>query len=64
MRPTADLSWPSTGYWMALLVRSPNASIDLERDFPYIYMIVATNLIDQILFLCYRASPTGKQGVK
>ena len=64
MRPTADLSWPSTGYWMALLVRSPNASIDLERDFPYIFMITAANLIDQILFLRYRASPTGKQGVK
>jgi hypothetical protein len=64
MRPTADLSWPSTGYWMALLVRSPNASIDPEQDFPYIYMSVATNLIDQILFLRYRASPTGRQGVK
>jgi hypothetical protein len=49
---------------MALLVRSPNASIDLERDFPYIFMITAANLIDQILFLRYRASPTGKQGVK
>ena len=49
---------------MALLVRSPNASIDLERDFPYIFMITAANLIDQILFLRYRASPTGTQGVK
>ena len=64
MRPTADLSWPSVGYWMALLVTSPNASIDLARDFPYIYMIAATDLIDQVLFLKYRESPSGTKGVK
>lgn len=64
MRPTADLSWPPVGYWMELLVSSPNASVDLKRDFPYIYMVSAHDLIDQILFLRYRASPSGLQSVR
>jgi hypothetical protein len=51
MRPTADYSWPPPGYWMSLLLDSPNASVDLERDFPYIHYIDANDLIDQILFL-------------
>ena len=51
MRPTADYSWPPPGFWMELLTKSPNASVDLQRDFPYIYYIGAHDLIAQILFL-------------
>jgi hypothetical protein len=64
MRPTADLSWPPRGYWLELLVQSPNASVDLDRDFPYIFMISAQDLIDQVLTLRYRSSPSGKGGVQ
>lgn len=64
MRPTADLSWPPTGYWLQLLVDSPNATVNLDRDFPYIFMISASDLIDQILSLRYRASIDGHRGVR
>lgn len=51
MRPTADYSWPAPGLWMTHLVRSPNMSVDLTLDFPYIYYIGVHDLIEQVLFL-------------
>ena len=50
-RPTADYSWPPAGHWMWNLCRSPNESVDLERDFPFVYMIGAHDLIEQIQYL-------------
>jgi hypothetical protein len=50
-RPTADYSWPPVGHWMWNLCRSPNESVDLERDFPFVYMIGAHDLIEQIQYL-------------
>jgi hypothetical protein len=51
MRPTADYSWPPPGYWMSMLFKSANASVDLQRDYPYIHYIGAHDLIDQVLYL-------------
>jgi hypothetical protein len=50
-RPTADYSWPPTGHWMRHLCTSPNAAVDLERDFPFVYMVGAHDLIAQIQYL-------------
>jgi hypothetical protein len=50
-RPTADYSWPPPGHELAYLVTSPNDSVDLQRDFPYIYMIGAHDLIEQVQYL-------------
>jgi hypothetical protein len=50
-RPTADYSWPVRGHWMSHLCRSPNELVDLERDFPWIYMMGAHDLIEQVQYL-------------
>jgi hypothetical protein len=50
-RPTADYSWPPTGHWMRHMCTSPNAAVDLERDFPFVYMVGAHDLIEQIQYL-------------
>ena len=51
MRPTADRSWPAPAYWLELLLKSPNASVDLERDAPYIFYITGVDIVDEILWL-------------
>ena len=51
MRPTADYSWPPPNYWLSHLVTSPNDSVDLATDFPYVYYIGTHDLIEQILYL-------------
>ena len=50
-RPTADYSWPVRGHWMSHLCRSSNERVDLERDFPWVYMMGAHDLIEQIQYL-------------
>lgn len=51
MRPTADMSWPRPSLWLALLAESHNATIDLERDFPYVHYVSHKDMIEQILYL-------------
>jgi hypothetical protein len=51
MRPTMDASWPRPNYWLSWLAQAHNASIDLERDFPYIHYVTHNDMIDQILYL-------------
>jgi hypothetical protein len=36
---------------MSHLCRSPNEAVDLENDFPWVYMIGAHDLIEQIQYL-------------
>jgi hypothetical protein len=50
-RPTADYSWPPAGHWMRHLCCSPNEAVDLERDFPWVYMIGAHDLMEQVQYL-------------
>lgn len=51
MRPTADMSWPRPSHWLSWLAQSHNATVDLERDFPYVHYVTHADMIEQILYL-------------
>ena len=51
IRPTADYSWPPANHWLRWLVQSPNESVDLENDFPWVYYATTRDFMEQVLFL-------------
>jgi hypothetical protein len=50
-RPTADYSWPSSGHWTEWLAVSPNSTIDLDSDFPWVSYITYKDLASHVLSL-------------
>ena len=50
-RPTADYSWGPPGHWLNWLMRSPNSTVDLERDFPWVYYATTRDYMEEVVFL-------------
>lgn len=51
IRPTADYSWVPLMHWLSWLIKSPNSTVDLEQDFPWVYYATTRDYMDQVVYL-------------